>query len=143
MLRIIRQLVSCLSAAAGMMMFSTVGHAQVELTDHLSISANCEVQIKSVERVMNLSKTTGHKIFVISRRGFRERANIDWSRLSYVRAVLTQSRGFPAEKLILGAGERRSTSTGVLEFWVGSDLLLEISRSRNQRPCLMTPEGPA
>lgn len=97
------------------------------------------MQIKVVERVMQVAKEREERIFLISRRSSNEKSRVDWSRLKYAKAVIKQSRGFPVEMLSVSVGEISTKHNGYLEFWVGSSLELELYVTRNRLICLMTP----
>ena len=104
-------------------------------------NAMCESNKSQLDRLLNAESKGVIQIFVISHRSTHENAAVDWQRLNLVYSFVVRSKGFPSDKLTLGAGQPSSKNKlGKLEFWVGDEKQLIIELGRNQLPCLFGSE---
>lgn len=102
----------------------------------------CEANNAAIDQLVKEAKKSKERIFIISRLSKVESYKLNQVRLANASFFLTEGKEIPSSQIITAIGGRTDEKTGLLEFYLGSQLFLVSEAKKNKAVCLTCCDSP-
>src|SRR5688572_24426973 len=98
------------------------------------LDAACELNSRYIDSLVADVKQNDYPVFIISRRSAKEKAVVDFARLSSAVSILNQVKDVELSRIVTATAEPVSNSKGRIEFYFNNELFLVSYAEHGKHP---------